>query len=134
MKRVVVTGFGAISPLGHDWPTVHQTLRSGRNAIRRIEDWMEYQGLNTNLGAPAQPFELPTHYNRKATRSMGRVALMATRASELALIDAGLLGHDLIRSGQVGVAYGSSSGTPAAICDFGRMMAEKTTDGINANT
>jgi 3-oxoacyl-[acyl-carrier-protein] synthase II len=65
---------------------------------------------------------------------MGRVALMATRASELALADAGLLGNPLVRSGKLGIAYGSSAGTPRAICDFGRMIDEKSTRGINATT
>jgi len=134
MKRVVVTGFGALSPLGHDWPTVLASLRSGRNAVQVMEPWAQYDGLNTRLGAPALPFELPANYNRKSTRSMGRVALMATRASELALADAGLLGNPLVTSGRMGVSYGSSAGTPAAIGDFGRMMQDKSTEGINANT
>lgn len=134
MKRVVVTGFGAISPLGHDWPSVLQHLRSGRNAVRVIDEWKDYDGLNTRLGVPAQAFDVPPHYNRKRTRSMGRVALMGTLASERALIDAGLLEHDLLRSGRMGIAFGSSSGTPSAIGDFGRMIFDKTTDGINANT
>jgi 3-oxoacyl-[acyl-carrier-protein] synthase II len=134
MKRVVITGFGALSPLGHDWPTVRQRLKEKRNAVVTMHAWAEFEGLHTRLGAPAQPFELPAHYNRKSTRSMGRVALLATRASELALIDAGLLGDPLVTSGRMGVSYGSSAGTPSAIGDFGRMMSEKTTEGINANT
>ena len=134
MKRVVVTGFGAISPLGHDWATAHAHLRSLRNAVQVIEAWQAYEGLHTRLGVPAKPFELPPHYHRKATRSMGRVALMGTRASELALADAGLLGDALVTSGQMGIAYGSSAGTPAAIGDFGRMITEKTTEGITAST
>lgn len=134
MKRVVVTGFGALSPLGHDWPTVRAQLRSGRNAVRRMHEWDVYEGLNTRLGAPAQAFELPPHYNRKSMRSMGRVAVMGTRASELALIDAGLLGDALVKSGRMGISYGSSAGTPAAIGDFGRMIKDKTTEGINAST
>jgi 3-oxoacyl-[acyl-carrier-protein] synthase II len=134
MKRVVVTGFGAISPLGHDWPTVLASLRSGRNAVQVMEEWAQYDGLNTRLGAPARPFELPVNYNRKSTRSMGRVALMATRASEIALTDAGLLGDPLVTSGRMGVSYGSSSGTPQALGDFGRMMHDKSTEGITANT
>ncbi|MDY0745042.1 beta-ketoacyl-ACP synthase [Paucibacter sp. R3-3] len=134
-RRVVVTGVGAISPLGHDWATVETNLRSGRNAVQRIEPWAGYDGLNTQVGAPALPFELPAaRYNRKSTRSMGRVALMATRVSELALEDAGLLGDPLVKSGQMGISYGSSSGTPSAIGDFGRMMADKSTEGINATT
>ncbi len=134
MKRVAVTGFGAISPLGHDWPTVFAALKSLRNAVEHMPDWAQFDGLNTQLGVRAKPFELPAHYNRKSTRSMGRVALMATRASELALADAGLVGSPLLSSGRMGVSYGSSAGSPPALGDFGRMMTEKSTAGINANT
>jgi 3-oxoacyl-[acyl-carrier-protein] synthase II len=125
---------GAFSPLGHDWPTVLQSLRGLRNAVRRMDEWDVYDGLNTRLGVPTQPFELPEHYNRKATRSMGRVALMATRASELALADAGLAGDPLVKSGRMGISYGSSVGSPPAIADFGRMIIDKATEGITANT
>jgi len=134
VKRVVVTGVGALSPLGHDWASVQTRLRECRNAIRHMFEWDVYDGLNTRLGAPAQPFELPAQYNRKATRSMGRVALMATRASELALADAGLTGHPMVQDGRMGISYGSSAGTPAAMGDFARMFAAKTTEGITATT
>ena len=59
---------------------------------------------------------------------------MATRASEIALENAGLLGHELVSSGQMGVSYGSSAGSPSAIGDFGLMMTRRTTEGINANS
>lgn len=134
MKRVVITGFGALSPLGHDWATVLEHLRSGRNAVQRMPEWAAYEGLNTQLGVPVKPFDLPAHYNRKSTRSMGRVALMATRAAELALEDAELLGSGLVTSGQMGISYGSSAGSPKAIADFGRMITDKTTEGITAAT
>ena len=133
-KRVVITGAGAISPLGNDWASVHARLRSGRNAVQRIDAWDIYDGLNTKLGAPAAAFELPAHYNRKTTRSMGRVALMAVRASEVALEGAGLLGDPILGSGKVGVSNGSSAGTHSATGDFGRMLNEHTTAGINATT
>ena len=133
-RRVVVTGRGLLGPLGHDWPTVQAWLKTGRNAVRHFPEWGEYKGLNSRLGVPAQPVELPEHYNRKATRSMGRVALLATRASELALIDAGLLGDPLLKSGKVGISYGSSAGTPSSMSDFGRMLAEFNTQYINATT
>jgi 3-oxoacyl-[acyl-carrier-protein] synthase II len=135
MKRVVVTGVGALSPLGHDWKTVEARLRSLRNAVQVMEEWKQYEGLNTRVGAPAAPFELPPQtYSRKATRSMGRVALMATRASEIALADAGLLGDPLVKSGKLGISYGSSAGTAANMSDFTRMYSEKTTEGINATS
>ena len=135
MRRVVVTGMGAISPLGCDWASVEAHLRSGRNAVQHIDEWDQYEGLNTRVGVPAAPFVLdPARYNRKTTRSMGRVALMAVRASEMALEQAGLLGDPWLKSGEVGVSYGSSAGTPRAIGDFGRMIIEKSTEGINATT
>lgn len=133
-RRVVVTGAGGISPLGNDWTSIHARLRECRNAVQRIDAWDIYEGLNTKLAAPAMPFELPPHYNRKNTRSMGRVALMAVRASEIALQDAGLLGDPVLASGRVGVSNGSSAGTHSAIGDFGRMLNEHTTAGINATT
>ena len=134
LKRVAVTGMGALSPLGHDWPGARARLKDLRNVVQHIGDWDAYEGLHTRVGVRAQPFELPAHYNRKTTRSMGRVAVMATRASELALLDAGLLGAPLVSSGQMGISYGSSAGTPSAVGDFGRMLMNKSTEGITAST
>jgi 3-oxoacyl-[acyl-carrier-protein] synthase II len=133
-RRVVVTGIAGISPLGNDWAAIRAQLGSYRNAITKMEEWSDYEGLNTQLGAPAVDFDLSDRYNRKTTRSMGRVALMAVRASELALTDAGLLDDPLLKSGWLGISYGSSAGTPKAIGDFGKMMEERTTKGINATT
>ena len=76
---MVITGIGALSPLGNDWATVRSQLQSGRNVIRVMHEWDGYEGLSTQLGCTVQPFELPAHYNRKTMRSMGRVAISATR-------------------------------------------------------
>jgi 3-oxoacyl-[acyl-carrier-protein] synthase II len=133
-RRVVVTGMAGISPLGNDWEAIRARLGEYRNAIVKMDEWADYEGLNTQLGAPAAAFELGPRYHRKAIRSMGRVALMATRASEMALEHAGLLDSPLLTSGQIGISFGSSAGTPSAIGDFGRMMEERTTRGINATT
>lgn len=133
-KRVAITGIAGISPLGNDWNAVRSRLKEARNAVGIIEDWKQYGGLNTVLGAEAAPFELPSHFDRKVTRSMGRVALMATLTAERALADAGLLGDALVTSGKMGVAYGSSSGSPSALAEFLRMLTNKRTEGINATT
>jgi len=134
VKRVVVTGVGAISPLGNDWPTVLQRLKGERNAVRRMQEWDKYEGLNTRLGAPAAEFTLPPHYNRKTTRAMGRVAILATRTAEIALERAGLLGDPLVGSGRMGISYGSSAGTPDAMADFARLFDRHSTEGITATT
>ena len=64
-RRVVVTGVGALSPLGHDWSAVRERLRTGRTAIRVMEEWAAYEGLSTRLGSTVPSFDLPAHYNRK---------------------------------------------------------------------
>lgn len=132
--RVVITGFGAYSPIGNDWQTVESTLRSRRNGVCYVEEWAAYDGLNTRLGAPVTDFEIPPGFTRKKTRSMGRVSLLATAASEKALIDAGLLDDPILQSGRVGIAYGSSSGSTDAIADFANMLISKSLDGITATT
>jgi 3-oxoacyl-[acyl-carrier-protein] synthase II len=133
MKRVVVTGLAGISPIGNDWQTVAERLKTQATGIRYMQDWDKYQGLNTRLGGPVD-FERPAHYSRKQTRSMGRVALMATYAAELALLDAGLMDDPVLKSGQMGVAYGSCSGSFDAIADFGNMLLNHRTDGLNATS
>ena len=80
MKRVVVTGMAGITGLGDDWASIEAALRAGHNAVRRVDDWQRIEGLNTCLGAPVE-FTLPAHYSRKAIRSMGRVSLLAVRAT-----------------------------------------------------
>lgn len=134
MKRVVVTGAGAVSALGNDWAAVRARLAAGRNAVVRMDDWATINGLNTQLAAPVPSFEVPPHYTRKLMRTMGRVAQMAVVASESALADAGLAGHLIVTDGRMGIAYGSSTGTPSAAQDFARMRSDRTTDGINATT
>jgi 3-oxoacyl-[acyl-carrier-protein] synthase II len=135
MKRVVVTGMAGISPIGNDWASAAASLRGLRSAVVRMDDWVQYQGLNTLLAAPARPFGLPPDiYTRKVLRSMGPVARMAVRVSELALRDAGLLDHPVLKSGRTGVAYGSSTGSPEAIGDFANMLINKTTEAITATT
>jgi len=59
---------------------------------------------------------------------------MSVRATEVALREAGLFEHPVLRSGRAGVAYGSSSGSHEATGEFGRMLHEFTTDGIIATT
>jgi 3-oxoacyl-[acyl-carrier-protein] synthase II len=127
---------GGISPLGSSWEEIEPRLRALQNAVRVMEAWQDIEGLNTRLGVPVPAFSLPPErYSRKVTRSMGRVAILACRGTEFALHDAGLLEeHALLRSGRVGVSYGSSAGSMEAIADFGRMIDSRVVDGLNANS
>jgi 3-oxoacyl-[acyl-carrier-protein] synthase II len=123
-RRVVVTGMAGLCALGHDWTAVREKLRSGESGVSFVPDWEEYEGLKTRLGALVSDFSIPAHYPRKKTRSMGRVSLLATRATELALTSAGLLGTTLVTDGSMGIAYGSTSGSPTAMEVYARAFAE----------
>jgi len=133
-RRVVITGAAAISSLGHDWDSIASSLRAMENKVVRMPDWDRFNGLNTRLAAPVTDFVVPAHYSRKKIRSMGRVSLMATRASELALEAAGLLGDPLLTSGDMGIAYGSSTGSTDPLIGFGRMLADGDMSGIDATS
>lgn len=133
LKRVVVTGMAGISPIGNDWQQVAARLKAQSTGIQTMQEWDKYIGLNTRLGAPVD-FVRPPHYSRKQTRSMGRIALMATYATELALIDAGLLNDPCLNSGQMGIAYGSCAGSFDALVEFGNMLLTDTVNGLNATS
>lgn len=134
MRRVVVTAAAGITALGHDWPAVKTRMAEGRNCVRYIEDWRDIDSLNTRLGAPVDDFELPEHYTRVRTRTMGRNAKMAVRATETALDAAGLLDDPVVRSGRTGVAYGSSSGSPDAAAEMVPLVHGRSARGVNATT
>lgn len=133
MRRVVVTGMGGLCGLGASWPEVLAGLRARRNAIRTMQEWDRYTDMNTKLAGPIE-FTPPSHWTRKQLRSMGRVSQLAVRAAELALTDAGLIGHPVIGSGATGVACGSSTGSTPDIKDFANMVINNDTSGLNANS
>ena len=134
MRRVVVTGMAGITALGDCWAKVEERLRMGRNAVRRMPEWDCFDTLNTRLGAPIDDFLVPAHYPRKMIRSMGRVSLLAVRASEMALADAGLLDDPSIGDGRMGIAYGSSSGSLEPVRVFGKMLETSTMQGVTSTS
>lgn len=134
MKRVVVTGMAGVTSLGNDWDTIKQNMQAGKTGIKYMLEWNVYKDLNTRLAGPIVDFKKPSHYSRKQTRSMGRVALLSTVATEMALDMAGLLGEQCISDGRTGVAYGSSTGSTEPMKAFGAMLNEGTCRGVTATS
>ncbi|WP_263768838.1 beta-ketoacyl-ACP synthase [Propionivibrio soli] len=134
MKRVVVTGMAGITALGDNWEAIEGNLQARRSGVRRMPEWDYFEMLNTRLGAPVDDFQTPAHYPRKMVRSMGRVSLMAVRASEMALGDAGLLDDPSIRDGRMGIAYGSSSGSIEPVRTFGHMLESGSMQGVTSTS
>jgi 3-oxoacyl-[acyl-carrier-protein] synthase II len=134
MKRVVVTGMSAITALGDDWETFKSALEQGKNAVKVMPEWDKFTDLNTRLAAPVMHFEKPAHYKRKMVRSMGRVSLMATRATELALEQANMLNNKSLTDGSTGISYGSSIGSTEPLIPFGNMMTTGSMSGVTATS
>jgi len=126
---------GVISSLGNDWGEFSGKLRDQVSGIRRMHEWDRFADLNTRLGGPIENFEIPSHYTRKKIRSMGRVSLLATRASEMALEDSGLLDDSVLGGGRTGISFGSCSGSTDALVEFAGMLCETDKSiGVNATT
>lgn len=93
-RRVVITGIGAITPVGVGKDAMWQSLLSGKSGVDRIEsfDPDEY-GLPVKIAAEVKDFDIGDYFpdRRKVgsmLKEMDRVTLLAMAASKLALEDA----------------------------------------------
>ena len=133
-NRVVITGAGNISSMGSTWSEIKESFESKQSKVCYMEEWDQFPELKTRLAAPIKNFALPDTYRLKKKRSMGRVAQMAVRATELALKDSGLFGEDVITNGETGVSFGSATGSSAAAVEFFSMLEEQSMERINTTT
>ena len=131
-KRVVITGLGIASPLGSTLESAFNRLKTYKNCVQVWEKLTEYDRLNTSLGAPVVGFEVPCHFTRKVTRTMGRISVMAVKTAEDALMDANLLGDEIVKT--AGVSYGSSMGSMDALLDFYSMCIDKKVKLLNSGS
>ncbi len=134
MRRVVVTGFGGVTPLGNDWSSIREKMVKKETAVRRMPEWERFSGVNTRLAAPVLDTAFEERYSRKAARTMGRISKMAVYATEQAFDDAGLTGDPLVKSGRCGVAYGSSFGSPGPVIAFAELMTAGASKLLNATS
>ena len=132
VRRVVVTGMGAVSPLGNDVETSFARLKVFENCVQVLPELAEYKNLNAHIGC-RNAFMRPAEWTRKTTRTMGDVAMYALSATEQAVAQAGLEEADL-QSGRTGVAYGSCSGSIAPMLDFYSMLKTKEVVGVTSGT
>ena len=58
-NRVVVTGLGLVSALGHTFDAVSKALQEGRSGVRTTDEWASY-GVETKLGGFVDAFDTAT--------------------------------------------------------------------------
>jgi 3-oxoacyl-[acyl-carrier-protein] synthase II len=110
-RRVVVTGLGAITPLGNDVATTWACMKEGRSGIRRIT-LFDPARVASRIGGEIRDFEAETVMPRKEVRRNDRYIHYAWAAAAEALADAGLPNpiEDEVEAERTGAIIGSGIG------------------------
>jgi 3-oxoacyl-[acyl-carrier-protein] synthase II len=127
MKRVVVTGLGAITPIGNDVASTWDAAVSGRSGIDFIRSF-DASGFPVRVAAEVKDFDPTSVAPPKEARRLDRNVLLALGAAKEAMTDAGLNGFDPAR---VGVVFGSAIGGFLGIMEQGEVLRERGPDRVS---
>ena len=120
--RIVVTGMGAVSPLGLDVPTLWQALKSGQSGAGRIT-LFDAEPFETKIAAEVKGFDPTNYFEHREARRMDRYTQFATVAAMQAVKQANL---DCAKEGtDVGVLIGSGIGGITTLSAQMATLAEK---------
>lgn len=108
LKRVVVTGLGAISPLGNDLPTTWSALTSGKSGAAPIT-LFDAQLCKTTFACEVKDFDPSQYFDRKSLRKYDRYSQFAMISADEAIADAGL-NPETLDLERVGVVFSSGIG------------------------
>ena len=122
-QRVVVTGLGAVTPIGIGVESFWQGLKSGKSGIARVSHF-DPAGFRSQLAAEVRDFDPQEWIDKKSLERMDRFAVFAVVAAAMAMKDAGLdsSGFDPCRAG---VIIGSGIGGSASIEEGHYRVQEK---------
>ncbi len=131
MRRVVVTGMGAVSALGPDVASTWAGLLAGRSGVRRIESF-DPSRVDSQVAAEVRDFDPSAVIDRKEMRRMDRYIQFGLVVARQALDQAGLPGRmDGPLAERTGVMLGSGLGGVSTLFDNVLLMAERGPDRIS---
>ncbi|GAC1428526.1 MAG: beta-ketoacyl-ACP synthase II [Chloroflexota bacterium] len=122
-RRVVVTGLGAVTPVGNDVPTMWANLVAGRSGIGPIT-LFDTSDLAVTIAGEVKGFDVAGKIEPKEARRMDRSTQFAVVAARQALEDADLR-MDREDPEQVGVIIGSAAGGLATLLDQEHIRQER---------
>ncbi len=108
LKRVVVTGLGAITPLGNDVNTFWNNIKAGKSGA----DWItkfDASKFKTRFACEVKGFDTDSYFDKKEARKMDIVCHYSIAAADEAIKNAGL-DLEKINKERVGVIWGSGNG------------------------
>jgi 3-oxoacyl-[acyl-carrier-protein] synthase II len=129
MRRVAVTGLGAITPLGLDARSTWRTALAGESGVDFIQAF-DPSVFPVTIAAEVKGFDPTTVASPKEVRKLDRNVLFALSAGKEALADAGLNGFDPAR---VGIVFGSAIGGVIGIMEQGEIFRERGPDRVSPN-
>jgi 3-oxoacyl-[acyl-carrier-protein] synthase II len=130
-RRVVVTGLGAVTPLGHEVPAFWDNLLAGQCGVTRITRF-DPAPFDSQIAAEVKNFDpapgLPTP---KEIRRTDRFSQFSARAGSEALRDSGL-DLDKVNRDEVGVFIGSGIGGLQTVSEQCKVLLERGPDRLSA--
>jgi beta-ketoacyl-acyl-carrier-protein synthase II len=129
MKRVAVTGLGAVTPIGNDAPSTWRAAVEGRSGIDWIRSF-DVEGLPVRVAAEVKDFDPTQVASSKEVRKLERNVLLALGAAREAMGDAGLNGFDPTR---VGIVFGTAIGGVSGILEQERILRERGPERVSPN-
>lgn len=132
-KRVVITGIGAVTPLGNDAQTTWENIKNGVSGIGPATIF-DVEKVDVKIAAEVKGFAPEEFMDKREARRMGRYSQFAVAASQMAVKDAGIqIGED-IRPERVGVWIGSGIGGLGEFEEQHRKFIEKGQRRVNPFT
>lgn len=107
-RRVVVTGLGAVTPVGNDAKTFWRSIIAGENGVDRITQ-IDPEGFSCQIAAEVKNFDPAAFLDAKEARRLSRFLQFAVAATDMAIADA-CLELDSIDKERVGALIGSGIG------------------------
>ncbi|MBU1699710.1 MAG: beta-ketoacyl-ACP synthase II [Candidatus Eisenbacteria bacterium] len=127
--QVVITGLGAVTPVGIGVKSFCEGLEAGRNGIARVTHFDPAE-FRSKLAAEVKSFQPEEWIDKKAARRMDRFAQFGVAASAMAFDDAGLNSFSFDKN-RAGVIIGSGIGGSQTIEDGYAALQENGPDGLN---
>jgi 3-oxoacyl-[acyl-carrier-protein] synthase II len=122
MKRVAVTGLGAVTPIGNDAPATWAAALAGRSGIDFVRSY-DPAGQAVRIAAEVKGFDPAAVASHKEARKLDRNVLLALGAAREAVEDARLDGaHD---PGRVGILFGTAIGGFLGIMEQADVLRER---------
>ena len=109
LNRVVITGIGAISPLGLDVSIFWRNIKNGVSGASMIERF-NTSNFKTKFACQVKGYDSAAFFNKRESRRIDRFAQFGVIASDEAIKDSGILEDDSINRSEVGVIFGSGIG------------------------